>query len=752
MTLRALAAALVLLVPAAATAQVAPRGSGSLQIPIPELQPGTPGAGPIGMTADVDILSDRLAREAHRGHQTAADTGPAAQLLSPLRPVRARGTATGTALRFDGERRALDFVMQVPDPQRMRTMRIATLSSINVLPERSSYRVFLNDVEIGAGILSNVTQTGTQDFTVPAGVARGGVNRVRIELVQYHRIYCGPDASFALWTDIDLAQSGGILDGDGLAEGPEAFILGLAATAATGAGLEIRGAEALGDQRDAWVGAVTQRMAAAMGGDPIPFRFTRTWSVVADRPPRARVTFLPSANPEVRFATGGDGAQVMIIGVPPGSGPVPLPDFESIFQIPPRLAEVPVIPTRQPVPLSAMGFTSLELRDRYSFTEVPFRLPDDYVILTNQKSEMTLTYIYADDLPYGSVLQIYINGTNIRVLPLQGEAGRVIEDFPVRFEARHLRGGLNEIGFEVMVPGDPADLPCPHRDAPVVAISDRTTILAPYSPSMYLPDMHFAFTALSPRSVASSDLVGRAFSALDVLTLRAALSTGQRVDAGAVNARLNLIAFEDLGAMPLGGYQFSRRAIEAVLEPPVPTRADSTEGGQPAPPYASLFRAEDRREGAGMMADAWDWVVRNATAAGHWMHPHSGLLLESWLTQQRGQAVLFQLDPQRPDQIWLLRAPTADANAIAAALVAARGGADGPRGQVSVLGHDGRWSNWVAPDREPVLLESITLGNLRHVLGNFVSAMPVRYVTGLFFLALISAVFALRLVISTREH
>jgi hypothetical protein len=30
--------------------------------------------------------------------------------------------------------------------------------------------------------------------------------------------------------------------------------------------------------------------------------------------------------------------------------------------------------------------------------------------------------------------------------------------------------------------------------------------------------------------------------------------------------------------------------------------------------------------------------------------------------------------------------------------------------------------------------------------------MPIRYVTGLFFLALISALIALRLVIATREH
>ena len=672
-----------------------------------------------------------------------------ALLISPLRPVQARGVATGTALRFDGERRTLDFGLFLPQAHRLQALRIATLSSINVLPERSRIRVFLNETEIGTAQLDNVTQTGTVDLPVPAGIARDGANQVRIELVQYHRIFCGPEASFALWTDIDLAQSGAVLQADGLPEGPEAFVMGLAATAATGAGLEIRGVERLGDQRDAWVGALTQRISAAMGGEPIPFRFTPTWSVVSDRPPGARVTFLPAATPSVRFARGGDGAQVMIIGVPQGAGPMPLPEFEAAFQPLARAPEVPMIATMQPVPLATMGFRSLELRDRYSFTTVPFRLPDDYVILTNQKSEMTLTYIYADGLPYGSVLQIYVNDVNIRVLPLRGEPGQVIENFPVRFEARHLRGGLNRIGFEVMVPGDPADLPCPHRDEPVVAISDQSTILAPFSPSMYLADMHFAFTALTPRSVVPGDLAGRAFSALDVLTLRAALTTGQRPDAEAINARLHLMSIEDLGALPTGGYQFSRLAVETALEPPRPQGAEAPRDE----PVASLFRTERATgPGGGALTAGWSWLSDTAETALHWMHPSSGPMLNAWLAQQRGQAILFQLDPARPDQIWLLRAPWADANAIAAALVAARGGSDGPRGQVAVLGHDGQWSNWIAPDREPVLLEPITLGNLRHVLGNFVSAMPVRYVAGLFFLALISAVFALRLVIATREH
>lgn len=738
--IRAAALALALaLAPLAGAAQVRPAASAQIPLPL-----GTP-TGEVGISSEIDVISERLARESQRSQPRAAGGAGNVARISPLRPIRARGAVNGAAIRFEGERRTLDFALYVPDPHRLTGLRIAALSSINVLPERSSYRVFLNDVPLGEAQLGAFTEPGAHDFAVPAGLARQGDNRVRVELVQHHRIFCGPDASFALWSDLDLVRSGGLLDG-APDEGPEAFVLGLAATAATGAGLEIRGADILGEQRDAWVGLVTQRIAAAMGGDPVPFRFTRTWSVAAEQPARARVTFLPAERPGLRFATGGDGAQVMIIEVPPGAGPLPLPDFDALFPVLPQLVEVPQIETRRPVPLSEVGFRSLELRDRYSLTEVRFRLPDDYVILTNQKSEMTLTYIYAADLPEGSVLQIYINGTNIRVLPLRGEAERVIADFPVRFQARHLRGGVNVIGFEVMVPGDPDDLPCPPRQTPVVAISDQTTILAPYSPSMYLPDMHYAFTALTPSGVRTGELAGRAWNTLDVLTLRAAFATAQRSDAARIGARLNLIAFEELAAMPFGHYAFSRMAIESALAPPEPPAPVAAE-----PPVVGIFRSEERAQPSAL-ASAWDRLMVALDAAALWMHPHSGTLLENWLRAQRGQAVLFQLDPSQAGQIWMVRAPAADPNALAAAIVAARAEGEGPRGQVSVLGWDGRWSNWVAPDREPLLLEPLTIWNLRHVLGNFVSAMPVRYVTGLFFLALISAIFALRFVISTREH
>ena len=723
----------------------------SVQIPLP--LDTTPGA-PALEAVDLDRLqADRIAAEAHRGNYVEPSDAEVS-IISPLRPIEAHGRPAGSAIRFDGERRTLQFALFVPQPDQVRALRISTLSSINVLPERSHFRVFVNDTLVGDGRLENFTAFGAADFPLGAATVLPGQNNVRVELVEYHRIYCGPDASFALWSDIDLANSGAVLASAEGISGQDGFLMGLAGAAATGAGIEIRGAEGLGDYRDDWVSQITQRISSALGGDPIPFRFTPYWSVQGQRRSAARVTFLPSTQNRLGFRTAGDGAQVMVVEFVPGERPHALPEFETLLPPVARRAQPRLIATQRPVALSEMGFHTTEAFDRYTLIQQRFRLPDDYVVLTNDKAELALDYFYIPDLPAGSALLVHVNGTNIRLLPLRGEGGQVIEQFPIRFEARLLRSGINTLAFEAMVPGDPPDLPCPIAEAPFLTIGENSTLSVPYSPSMYLADMHLAFAGLTPASVTTNDMTGRSFDADDVVTLRAALSGGERPEAAMLAPRLTLLSIDDFGSIPNGGYRIDRRAVEQALTPPPAPEtavAAATVGTTPG----NLFSAMTDRRGTGSpaaLSQGWDWLVSGVEAALQWLQPQSGVLLDEWLVQQHGQAMLVQLDPGRPNQIWMLRAPGSDISAIASAIVAARTTTESPRGQVSILGYDGQWHSWTAPDRQPVLLEPISPGNIRHVVGNFVSAMPIRYVTGLFFLALISALFALRLVISTREH
>ena len=749
---RFLSAALGLLLPfAGVPTAVLAQDNGIIVVP---LGPDAPG---FDDEAIGRLTRERLDAERARG-TPAEQAAPPPQQISPLRPVDARGQPQGSAIRFGGESRDLEFALFVPDPSQVQTLRLSTMSSINVLPERSDFRVHVNDHFVGGGRLAHFTDYGATNLTLAPGVLTAGHNRVRIGLDQYHRIFCGPEASFALWSDIDLATSGAVIEGGAAQDGARGFLMGLALAAASGNGIEIRGSAGLGEQRAAWVELVTRRLTAAMGGDPVPFRFTDYWTLRGDGPAGGRVTFLPAANPatgqRVSFRTGGDGAPVMVIEYAPGQPPPQaVPELDAALPaLPPRPAPA-LIATNRPVPFADFGFESVEVRDRYALIEQRFRLPDDYVVLTNAKAEIRLDYIYAEDLPAGAMLLVHINGHNIRLLPLRGAGGRMIEQFPVRFEARHLRAGTNTLAFEVLIPGEPAELPCPGWDRPALAIGAASTLQTPYSPSMYLPDMHFAFRALTAPGLRPQAHAARAFSENDVIALRAALAGSVVSGAADPVARLHLLSLEDLASLPLGGHTLSRHAIEDVL---LGGPLGGSIGGAPAP--EGLDGSLLRLTGEGGMRrppeslPLWERAQRLFQDGLQWIHPRSGTLLEQWLGQQRGQAILLQLDPARSGEIWLLRAPGADTGALASAIVAARTASEGPRGQVSVLDAEGRWRSWIAPDRQPVLLESVTLRNLRHVLGNLVSAMPIRYVMVLFLLALIAALVALRLVISTREH
>tara|TARA_R110002073_G_scaffold64232_5_gene160947 strand:+ start:2756 stop:5005 length:2250 start_codon:yes stop_codon:yes gene_type:complete len=670
-------------------------------------------------------------------------------IVSPLRPLEARGRPAGSAIRFDGENRRLEFALFVPDPSQMRALRVSTLSSINVLPERSRFRAYINDTLIGEGQLGNFTEFGALEFPVGASVVLPGQNLVRIELVQYHRIYCGPEASFALWSDIDLANSGAVLASTASISGQDGFLMGIAAAAATGTGIEIRGADGLADYRDIWISQITQRISAALGGDPIPFRFTEYWSVQGEARSAARITFLPGTSNRLTFRRSGDGAQVMVVEFVPGERPRALPEFETILPAVNPREQPALIATQTPVAFSDFGFSTTEISTRYARVDQRFRLPEDYVVLTNDKAELALDYIYVDDLPRGAMLLVHINGENIRLLPLRGEPGQLIEQFPVRFEARLLRAGINTLSFESIIPGSPADLPCPTQASPMVAIGQSSTLTVPFSPSMYLPDMSMAFTGLTPLSVQVNDMTLRSFNDDDVVTMRAALSGGENPETAALNPQLHLLSLDDLGSVPMGGYEFSRRAVETVL---VEDAVEIAGIDTPDPQENRLLNITDRGSSTAVLTRGWQWLKTGFEDALQWLQPRSGTLLERWLEDQRGQAILMQLDPARPSQLWMVRAPGSDISAIASAVVAARTNAEGPRGQVSVLDRNGDWQSWIAPDRQPVLLESVTPGNVRYVVGNFVSAMPIRYVAVLFFIALVSALFALRLVVATREH
>ncbi|MFN7002674.1 MAG: cellulose biosynthesis cyclic di-GMP-binding regulatory protein BcsB [Roseinatronobacter sp.] len=668
--------------------------------------------------------------------------------VSPLRLVDLGYPMTDGVVRVSGEREWVTFEVYGSARAESQILRLMAISGINNLPERSHVTVKLNGTDIGQRNLVHIETPGAIDFAIPPGLLQPGRNSVRVELRQHHRIYCGPEAAFDLWTDLDLSKSGILVGRDDAEAGIESFLMGLAAQATGMRPVEIRGLETLGGDEDTWRRFLVGRLNQVLSGAPVVFRFSDYWTIQENGPAHARITLMPAAQSQVRFVVSGDGAQVMVLEVAQGTKPADLLDMLPQLAARTQEARVSLVTPDRDVSFSEIGIGAEQFSQHYAIRNHAFRLPHDWLVLTAAKARLKLDYAYAPNLPEGAMLLLSMNGTSIRLLPLRREGGIPITAFPIDFEARLMHPGTNILTMQMFIPGNPPDLPCPAGNAPVLQIGAGSSLNVPYSPSMFISDMDLAFAAIGPESLRRNELSGRAYSDMDVLTLGAALT---RTHVTASSATLHLIAIEDLGSIPTGHHRAERRLLEdALLSRPAPEMLVAEQSDQTDDLFQT--RRPAARPFSAALSAGWDEVRDRLRWALERLFPSSGDQLNDWLETQRGHAIFFQLDPERPDEIWMLRNPDSDIHQIAQAIASARAVGTGPRGQVSVLTHEGNWNNWLAPDRRPMLLEPWSLQNFRAAMGNHVSARPIFYTILMLALALSSAAVALRLIISTREH
>jgi cellulose synthase operon protein B len=700
----------------------------------------------------------------------AAPAEPPARPLAPLRPVLSAAHRVGEThdrLRLQGENDLAEFSVHVAEPAAGMTLQVVSQSTINVLPERSALRIFVNGNLVGTATPEHFSAPAPVSFALPAGLLVPGRNLVRIEAAQFHRIFCGPEASFALWTDIDISRSGVfVAEGDSRLQATtiEGFLASVAADAARGLAVEIRDAAALSEDHRRWLDGLSARISANLGGVPVAWSRSDAWTVHEGLPASARITVLPGAQSDIRLVHGGDGALVLLVT----TGPTPLPAVRDLVPEPAEdrrlaaargFASLPMVEPGREVALSEIGMQGIRIEQHYYRRDFGFRLPEDWLVLTAEKARIRMDYAFAEGLPEGAMLLIQINGETVRLLPLWSGGGRAITRFPVDFEARLLRGGANRISFELLIPGTPPDLPCAGFGGPVLELRDSITIHVPESPRMWMPDLARPFAYMTPDSL-RQDAPGRAaFGPDELMMLRAALVQGMPDTPVATAPRLHLVSLDQIGTVPFGQVTPDRRLLEDVL---------LRQGRPEAAPAAS---GNSATRGADLSVDpfGFDPVIR-ARAESDWgwfepvrdlgrqafdwarriVDPRPTAQLELWLAQQGGMAMLVQLDYDRPGDVWLIRGRDADAGAISAAIARAQLSGIGPLGQVAVLDRDGNWHSWSSPDRRPVLREAVSIGNVRSVLGNFASAAPLWFALAMIALVLAAAAAALALTVSTR--
>lgn len=724
-----------------------------------------------------DPGTGRLDR-ARRAAPSARDEGEAP--VAPLLSLRA-GVNPGTTLRMQGEHPEAHFSIFLPHDAVPGALRLRHFTGVDVLPERSVMEVTLNGTPVGQHPLTTYGEDAETEIAVPAGIWQSGRNEVTVRLDQVHRLFCGPEAAFDLWTDIDLTTSGAVLNSRTFRPGAIDFLAGVAHDAGVGRSIGIRDPAGHGKAAEPILDELAMRLTALLRGRILTYRDSPAYGATGgengEPPARARITILPDYGtaPRATFRRGGDGAIVLALSMPL----VDLDRADAVDFIDTLLVDLAAegisidaeavqtgidprtrMGAGEPVTLTALGLGTVRTSSHYFRRDQIFTLPRDWLTLTAQKAILHLDYGYARGLHEDSTLLIRVNGETVRLLPLRGEGGELIEKFPIKFSANLLNEGPNLLQFEALIPGQPEDAACPVEGFPKLEIRGTSTLRVPPSPRLRFEGVRLPVYALRGRDITKDGVPLSKLPVPERLTLVATL--GEAIPQA---SRMTVLSYDRLDALPLGPYKFSLGEVGQALtrepEPvsstiPVLPAATDRVGELPdaflMPGAADLDPSRGGSPGLFALSLSLDDLRRRIEDLAARIIPDRNAAAETWLRDQSGRALIAQLDRDDPRALWLVLAPDTDLSEVVASLAQSRSSIGGPYGQMAMLGHDGVWRSWADPYRFPRLQEPLSYRNFRQVMGNYASWSPVAFTAILFTLALIGAGIALRLVVMTRKE
>lgn len=498
--------------------------------------------------------------ERDRGESVMA--AAAQELLLPLIPTShltdmvqiGASQPTPGILRLTGEVASVDLRLELPQGAAIPAELMLTLrSTVNVLPEVAAMTITINDAPPVVMPLDHLSDFET--VAIPATGLTSGMNRVRLELRQPHRIYCGPEASFSVWTEIHLPQSGVPVDASAVAADATGFALALHAQIASGRAVPVLAAE----DEDSGILRQLAEMLNRLSDGRALIEFGSFYSLAS--PSSLSIALIRSDRSHAELREGAAGG--LVLQIEHAGGQLPLLD-DLLPQLSLPSNTIPVLSPGTTTALAELGQQDIIGRTRYFRHEVPFDLPRDWLLLSNQKARLQLHYGFADALPEGAMLLVKANNETIRLLPLDRDGGQMQEPLDIIFSANLLHPGRNGLVFEMMVPGNPPDATCLPRRADMLVVSSDSTLLVPPAPAMALAGISTPLSGLGSGAVTVPDGV-RDRAMLEQAA--AEMATGLAPVSGSVDpsVRLNVISVSDISVVPLEHLGISGRDLQEAL-------------------------------------------------------------------------------------------------------------------------------------------------------------------------------------------
>ncbi|NRB36495.1 MAG: cellulose biosynthesis cyclic di-GMP-binding regulatory protein BcsB [Rhodobacteraceae bacterium] len=703
-----------------------------------------------------------------------------ASVFAPLRLSQGDPVFDQDRVRLAGERASRSVLWVLPPGARPEELVIHVQSSAYVLSEDSLMRVTLNGVELGRQPLTEIAGSRDARFAVPSTVPLYVRNVVEIDVAQTHRVACGYNASFELWTDVYLRRSGTELPGATYAGDDLATTMArMAAAAGAGESIRVRIMGTAGEQS-----AHPARMdVLAQIGDLIggPLRYTGAASEtqIALTPELTGVAIRP------------DGIAIGMTS----TGRADLSELRRAMTGPNDVAlvsrAVAVTPDRA-VTLAGLGLDQALVRDHFWSRSLSFELPAGYHSVTGDRAELRLTYAHVAGLTAGSAIRVYVNNTQVRIIPIDAATAITERDLPVRFDAALLDSGLNALRLDVTREAPRTAVDCVVDRDPVLEIGTASTLVVPRSPAFRRETLGSILTGLSPQGldVDRNTLLGtrreRQNELANLYTIAAALPWGGGKDGD----RLVVLSQTTLDAIDLGAYASSREGMIRLMrdgEDQAPLRIernadpslldDGSELGligedqafDPAPVRRDPFDAPDDNDrllpalaqpgqpsNASVLSidDLWNGSV----TVQDWVFPHPPAQLRRWIARNlrlEGEAsdgaMLFQLDDDNRRAYFIIGEDASLPDALEALHVAMQTPAR-MNGHFAIYRPNSGWQVWADRTRLPELMEPLSLDNAGRVVGTYAGARPREFALLLIIAASITALCATVSLLASRRN
>jgi len=387
-------------------------------------------------------------------------------------------------LRFEGETSTRVWAVYVTNTQAQSRARvhIAYSNAISVMPEASSIRIAVNDVEVATAPINAASDPGVIDVELPRGLLSVGYNALRVAVSQRHRVDCSLEATYELMTQLDPATSGlafpGVVDAgvttldDLAAVSPDASgVVTLRAVVPDNASTHeidyaIQAAEATAirahfvrpkvevvtaiDEKPGLFVLAGLHSTLESQGFAAYLNTSGTPHLAAAARPGQRVVVVSGATDEDTEAALHDLAAVDGGDAPPATAP-------AIVAL--RAGKGFPIEGLTTVSFRDLGVRSEEFDGRLYRATFDLMLPPDFYPADYDKLTLSLSYGYSAGLARNAQILVRINEREAGSMPLGNPRGGVFENRLISVPLGKLRPGFNRLEIEAQTP-TPQDAAC----------------------------------------------------------------------------------------------------------------------------------------------------------------------------------------------------------------------------------------------------------------------------------------------------